>query len=89
MTKWKPDATTVLLAVVLVFSASMWWSLRGLRDGIESVIRQHEVAMQTITQSVTNTAGDVASITTTRSDGESVADWLTRHKAAVDAFEDS
>ena len=45
--------------------------------------------MQTITQSVTNTAGDVASITTTRSDGESVADWLTRHKAAVDAFEDS
>jgi len=87
--KWKPDITTVLIAVVLLFSGSIWWRLSGLRDGIESVIRHHEVAMQTITQTVTNSTGDVASISTTRSDGESVTDWLARHKAAVDAFQDS
>ena len=87
MTKWKPDATTVLIAVVLLFSGSMWWSLRDLRDGIESVIRQHEIPMQTITQVATNTTGDTATITTTRNDDEPVADWLTRHQEAVEAFE--
>lgn len=45
--------------------------------------------MQTITQIATNQSGKSASISTTRGDSESVADWLARHAAAVAAFEAS
>lgn len=45
--------------------------------------------MQSITQEVTNTSGVKATIKTVKDPTETVDQWLTRHAAAVTAFEAS
>lgn len=85
MTKWKPDLTTVLLAIVLVFTGSVWWTLRDLHAGITDIIEHYEVPMQTATSTVTNTANVSITITTTKNTDESDTDWIARHIASVNA----
>lgn len=43
--------------------------------------------MQTITQTVTRANGTTVTVTTPRKEGESLADWIGRHDAAVAALE--
>jgi hypothetical protein len=45
--------------------------------------------MQTVSQTVTNSAGDSFVITTVKIDGESLADWRQRHIDAVEEFQDN
>jgi hypothetical protein len=85
--KWKPDLTSVLLAIVLVFTAASWWRLDTLHSDISAKLQHtHEVpTMQTATTTVTNQANTSITITTTKGSDESDADWLARHVASVAA----
>lgn len=87
--KWKPDVTTVLLVVVLAFTASVWWRLGAIDTGLTRIVQHYEEAMQTATSTVTNTTGVTITVATIKLAGESDADWIARHTAAVTAAKDS
>lgn len=72
-----------LLLCLLAFAGVLWWQLDSLSDLI--VYRLQEQRVQTLTQTVTNAAGDPVTVTTTRLDGESVSDFVARHYEAVAA----
>lgn len=78
------------LMVVLLFE---WSTLSQLDAKISTLIRNPtrtapEPAMS-ISQDVTNTQGQTATITTVKQDHETIEEWLARHAAAVEAYERS
>ena len=85
MKRWKPDATTILLLIVLGFMVSGWWTIRSLEAGITRVIDHYEAPMQTAVSTVQNTSGVEITVKTVRLDGEAVDAWMTRHTDAVNA----
>lgn len=57
--------------------------LSSLGANISELLAKDRNRMQTLTQTVNNSSGDPVTITTTRNDGESVADFVARHNAVV------
>lgn len=93
MTNAKHDAVAFLMlggllciVVVLCYAAD---KLSGLDARIAMILNdnQPKIAMQTITQVVTRANGTTVTLTTTRKEGEALADWIARHDAAVAALE--
>ena len=85
----RPTAAQSLLPILLaVLAVGCYgtYKIHALTEGIERVIRQHEIPMQTISTTTTNLANQSATIVTTKADGENDATWLARHQASVDAY---
>lgn len=88
----RPTATELLtlgglatLSILVMVAAS---SLSGL-DGKVSQALTNRDNMQTLTQKVVKSNGDEVTVVTTRLDGESVADFIARHAAVVEALKAS
>lgn len=84
----KPDPTSWVLlgAVACLVAVSLFivHKLTSLDAKLAAVLIQPDRStMQTITQTVTRSNGTTVTVTTTRKEGESLADWIGRHFAAV------
>lgn len=74
------------IVVVLCYAAD---KLSGLNARMAMILsgNQPRTDMQTLTQVVTRANGTTVTVTTTRKENESLADWIARHDAAVAALE--
>ena len=89
MNRWKPDITTVLLLAVLATVSAVWWKIDHITDGLQRVVSYYEAPVTTASSTVTNTTGVSITITTTKNDGETDADFMARHIATVAAAQAS
>lgn len=88
----KPDPTSWVMlgatACLVVVSLFIVHKLTSLDSKLAAVLMQTDRStMQTITQTVTRANGTTVTVTTQRKEGESIADWIARHDAAVAALE--
>lgn len=74
------------IVVVLCYAAD---KLSGLDARMAMILHGNQPRndMQTLTQVVTRANGTTVTLTTTRKENESLADWIARHDAAVAALE--
>lgn len=83
--KWITSLTLGALAAIAVMvsvASVQVATLGGKMDGVLPRVS----TMQTLTEDVTRPDGRKVKVTTTRMDGESIADWIARHDAAVAAL---
>lgn|GEM_PF-5254037 len=74
-----------------IVAIAAYGQVRDLHTKVTDAMTQPESQeyMQTLTQDVTRQNGDVTTVTSTRMDQESVADFIVRHDAIVAALKAS
>lgn len=77
------------LCVLLLLAGYCSWQLAEVQTHIHTFFELRDTEMQTVSEEVTRQDGAKVTVVTTRNSGESVADWIGRHDAAVEAFENS
>lgn len=84
MKRFQWTRTDLILLVVFVALGATYVETRTLRGDVAALRELKEASMQTM-ESEWTTGGTKHKVSTPRNDGESVDDWMERHKEALDA----